>query len=30
MADSGKMTDVPIFRRKNSDVQFRCFVVRSC
>ena len=24
------MSDVPIFRRKNSDVRFRCLVVRSC
>jgi len=24
------MSDVPIFRQKNSDVWFRCLVVRSC
>ena len=24
------MSDVPIFRRKNSDVRFQCSVVRSC
>ena len=24
------MSDVPIFRRKNSDVRFRCLFIRSC